>query len=188
MDRRHSLASPLRLMMLGSAGTGKSRTVRAFVGSRRERVRSDWDGELRRKRWVASSKASAEAGAERAGGRDPGPSVAEALGVPVEEVAAYLAAEREAGERRERQEAARAPEPPSVARVRAKLEERVRNSCLLAAPTGCASFQLRFGASTLHRVFGVPPGYVGPWKNHSDGRYLKMKARMEQARLLSWTR
>ena len=85
MDRRHSLASPLRLMMLGSAGTGKSRTVRAFVGSRRERVRSEWDGQLRRATWEASAKASAKARVERAGGRVSGPNVAESLGVQVDE-------------------------------------------------------------------------------------------------------
>ena len=34
-------------------------------------------------------------------------------------------------------------------------------SCLLGAPTGCASFQLKGGASTLHRLFGVPVGYCG---------------------------
>ena len=62
-------------------------------------------------------------------------------------------------------------------------EERVRNVCLLAAPTGCASFQLKFGASTLHRIFGIPVGYCGPWKNRTDERYKKMKTRMTQARL-----
>merc|ERR1712005_57456 len=63
------------------------------------------------------------------------------------------------------------------------MHEKVRHAAVLAAPTGCASFQLKFGASTLHRVFGVPVGYCGPWKNRSDGRYLKMKTRMDQARL-----
>ena len=54
---------------------------------------------------------------------------------------------------------------------------------MLAAPTGCASFQLKFGASTLHRVFGIPVGYCGPWKSRTDGRYLKMKTRLTQSRL-----
>ena len=54
---------------------------------------------------------------------------------------------------------------------------------LLSAPTGCASFQLKFGASTLHRAFGVPVGYCGPWKNRGDGRFKKMKTRMDQAKL-----
>ncbi len=64
-----------------------------------------------------------------------------------------------------------------------EMEERVRNVCLLAAPTGCVSFQLKFGASTLHRIFGIPIGYCGPWKNRADERYKKMKTRMTQARL-----
>ena len=39
MDERHSEADPLRLMVTGVAGTGKSRTVRSFVAARRKRVR-----------------------------------------------------------------------------------------------------------------------------------------------------
>ena len=62
-------------------------------------------------------------------------------------------------------------------------EEAVRDSCVLAAPTGCASFQLKFGASTLHRRFGIPVGYCGPWKSRDDARYRNMKTRLKQARL-----
>ena len=65
--------------------------------------------------------------------------------------------------------------------VKEKMEEHVRNCCLLSAPTGCASFQLRFGAATLHRSFGVPVGYCGPWTQ--DERFRKMKARLLQAQL-----
>ena len=119
LDGRHSLKAPLRMMLLGTAGTGKSRTVRSFVGSVRKRVRKDLAGKPGRGR-----------------------------GKELENV-----------------------------------DERVRNSCLLAAPTGCASFQLKFGASTVHRVFGIPVGYCGPWKNRGEGRYLRMKARLEQAQL-----
>ena len=54
---------------------------------------------------------------------------------------------------------------------------------MLAAPTGCASFQMRFGASTLHRQFGIPVGYCGPWKNRSTDRFLTKKKRMDQARI-----
>ena len=64
-----------------------------------------------------------------------------------------------------------------------EVEAEVRDVCLLAAPTGCASFQLKFGASTLHRAFGIAVGYVGPWKNRGDGRFRKMKTRMDQAKL-----
>ncbi|HIE69732.1 MAG TPA: hypothetical protein EYP98_05930, partial [Planctomycetes bacterium] len=113
--------------------------------------------------------------------------VAEMLGVPAEEAAAAAAAfdvarERSAGVRGGRAAAAD-DVSPVVAELKKKIDERVANSCLLAAPTGCASFQLKFGASTLHRMFGVPVGYCGPWKNRSDGRYLKMKTRIDQARL-----
>ena len=48
------------------------------------------------------------------------------------------------------------------AQLREQKEDKLRNVCLLAAPTGCASFQLKFGASTLHRIFGIPVGYCGP--------------------------
>ena len=42
---------------------------------------------------------------------------------------------------------------------------------------------MKFGVSTLHRIFGIPVGYCGPWKNRMDERYRKMKTRMTQARL-----
>ena len=66
---------------------------------------------------------------------------------------------------------------------RKDLEERVRNACLLAAPTGCASFQLKFGASTLHRIFGIPVGPCGPWNNRDGARFWKMKTRLLQAKM-----
>ena len=127
MDSRHTDSDPLRMMLLGSAGTGKSRTNRSFVSSKRNSVREEWEGPLQR---------------------------------------AQLGAKTDA-----------------YAKVKDKMEEHVRNACVLAAPTGCASFQLRFGASTLHRVFGIPVGYCGPWKNRADARFLKIKTRMDQARL-----
>ena len=71
----------------------------------------------------------------------------------------------------------------AVAIAKKEVEAQVRDVCLLSAPTGCASFQLKFGASTLHRAYGVPVGYCGPWKNRADGRFRKMKTRMEQAKL-----
>ena len=76
----------------------------------------------------------------------------------------------------------------AYAKAKDKMDEHVRNACVLAAPTGCASFQLKFGASTLHRVFGIPVGSCGPWKNRSDGRFfLKIKTRMDHGSL-SWMR
>ena len=71
----------------------------------------------------------------------------------------------------------------AVAIALKEVEAEVRDVCLLSAPTGCASFQLKFGASTLHRAFGVPVGYCGPWKNRADGRFRKMKTRLDQAKL-----
>ncbi len=44
MDDHDPERAPRRLMLLGSAGTGKSRTVRAFVGSKRRAVRERLDG------------------------------------------------------------------------------------------------------------------------------------------------
>ena len=76
--------NPLRLFVTGGAGTGKSRTIRSFVGRTQALVQ------------------------ERRGGRAGG------------------------------------------------------KACILAAPTGCASFQMKFGACTIHRAFGVPVGYCGP--------------------------
>ena len=43
----------------------------------------------------------------------------------------------------------------AVAIAKKEVEAQVRDVCLLSAPTGCASFQLKFGASTLHRAYGV---------------------------------
>ena len=122
MDSRHTDSDPLRMMLMGSAGTGKSRTVRSFVSSKRKSVKEEWAGPLQR----------AELGADA----------------------------------------------DACKKVKDAMDEHVRNSCLLAAPTGCASFQLKFGASTLHRVFGIPVGYCGPWKDRSNERFLKIKTRM----------
>ena len=76
--------NPLRLFVTGGAGTGKSRTIRSFVGRTEALVR------------------------ERRGAQSAG------------------------------------------------------KACILAAPTGCASFQMKFGACTIHRAFSVPVGYCGP--------------------------
>ena len=35
-------------------------------------------------------------------------------------------------------------------------DEAARGACLLGAPTGTASFQIKAGASTLHRLFSIP--------------------------------
>ena len=189
MDGRHKLTQPLRMLLLGSAGTGKSRTVRSFVGSRRGRVRTEWGPAVERARLRGRRRGEAAASAvgRRGGHGDQCTrSVAEMLGVPAEEAAAAVEAFDAAHarlEEKKRQELVAQAEEKASAVVFEEVEKRVRNSCLLAAPTGCASFQLKFGASTLHRAFGVPVGYCGPWKNRVDGRYRKMKTRLDQARL-----
>jgi len=81
---------PVRMIMTGTAGTGKSRTLRAIVRRRRER--------------------------EMAKG---------------------------------------------------KTEEESARCCISAAPTGCASFQMKYGATTLHRAFGLGIDFCGPTQNVS---------------------
>ena len=124
MDGSRRAGGPLRLMLLGGAGTGKSRTVRGFVGSRRARARRQVSG-----------------GFQIHGGGG----------------AVYGKKER----------------------------EKVRNSCLLAAPTGCASFQLQYRATTVHRAFGIPVHYCGPASKGARGseRFRRMRTRLQQAEL-----
>ena len=112
------------MMLLGTAGTGKSRTVRSCVGTRRARRKIQVDS------------------------------------VPLHQERRSAAEKREA----------------------------VTNSCLLAAPTGCASFQLKFGAQTIHRAFGVPVGFCGAWSEsarqvpqYAKTRYRNLRNRLEQA-------
>jgi hypothetical protein len=57
-----------------------------------------------------------------------------------------------------------------------------RSICALGAPTGCASFHMKYGASTVHRVFGVPVGYCGKMSKDS-GRYKRVQKRLLRARL-----
>ena len=94
----------MRMVMTGTAGTGKSRTLRAICGRRRARA------------WAAGLSA-----------------------------------------------------------------EDVRNSCVLGAPTGCASFQMRFGATTLHRAFGVPVGFCGSTRDRSSPNFVKRLKRLRAA-------
>jgi hypothetical protein len=191
MDGRHSLSSPLRLFMLGSAGTGKSRTVRACVHGRRQRVRLSYEHELFRAGLAARQRE--ESGASRTAARTEAEKEAakkflSMLGVSQQEVDAFVMAEetghlRPEGAGTGKSRGKNKKRSQRVTQVQEKVDEHVRNSCMLAAPTGCASFQLKFGASTLHRVFGIPVGYCGPWKSRTDGRYLKMKTRLTQSRL-----
>ena len=122
----------IRLFLLGSAGTGKSRTVRSFVCTLRDRVRAEFEKKIQDLACTRGNDVSVRA---------------------------------------------------KIEKLRVQKEEALRHVCLLAAPTGCASFQLKFGASTLHRIFGVPVGYCGPWRNKNDARFRKTKDRMDRSRL-----
>lgn len=90
--------------------------------------------------------------------------------------------------RRQRQEKIDACRLMGVVRSKLRImeedmKEDVRFCCQLGASTGCASLQLKFGASTLHRVFGVPGGDCGPAANRMSERYKIKKERMQRARL-----
>ena len=50
----------------------------------------------------------------------------------------------------------------AVARAGGTLED-IDGVATLAAPTGCASFRMKYGASTVHRQSGVPIGPSLPW-------------------------
>ena len=188
MDARHKVTDPLRLMLLGTAGTGKSRTIRSFVHAIREGVRETSRQALDHAKFLALERAKAR----RSGAVSTTSSgitadnVAMMLGVARSDVDAYLAAEKVNLERIGENATTKSAKKAEAAynELVAKFEERVRNSCVLAAPTGCASFQLRYGASTLHRVFGIPVGFCGKTKDlaRAGKRFLRMKTRMTQAR------
>ena len=58
-----------------------------------------------------------------------------------------------------------------------------REVCLLAAPTGCASFQLRHGACTVHSAFAVRPGFFGVTSNRESAYFLEKVRRWKAASL-----
>ena len=74
---------------------------------------------------------------------------------------------------------AEAAEAERARRERAAVAEL---RCVLAAPTGCASFQMKYGAVTVHRAFGVLPGFLGA-ANKSAEAFAKRQGRLQQARL-----
>ena len=177
MEERSSAKGPLRLLLLGTAGTGKSRTVRSFVGARRAKVRARWDDQVWQARQSAQRIEERSERHSRARASVPGVGVSsqnvlELLGVSPDQARKAASAADTARSRAQSSDGV-APEPPRSAEeywdVKKKMDEHVRNCCLLAAPTGCASFQLKFGASTLHRCFGVPVGYCGPWSKSQRG-------------------
>ena len=119
---RSSRSKALRMFLTGTAGTGKSRTVRSFVQARKE---------------MASESKRAELSCKGLEGAD----------------------------------------------LEQQVEEAGEDSCVLAAPTGCASFQMKLGAATIHRVFGVPVGFCGPTRNKRADGFLKRSRRLRAALL-----
>ena len=62
--------------------------------------------------------------------------------------------------------------------------EESGRACLLAAPTGCASFQMKYGATTVHRAYGIQPRrYCGPTHDKQSNYFLSRVARLRAARL-----
>ena len=119
---QETASKPVRCFLIGTAGTGKSRTVRSFVGAKRAVVRRTLEASIDSRRLQLSH-------------------------------------------------------------VQAEIKEAIRRCCQLGAPTGCASFQLKFGASTLHRLFGVPIGYCGPAANRTSENFKIKKEKMRLAKL-----
>ena len=60
--------------------------------------------------------------------------------------------------------------------------DAVVRAATLCAPTGCASFQMKYGAATVHRIFGIPVGLVTKMMAGTD-RFKKLQARLKLARL-----
>ena len=104
----------LRLIMTGTAGTGKSRTVHGIAELRQRTVR---EACLRR-------------------------------GVPVD-------------------------------------EEAVRSASVLVAPTGTASFQMKYGATTMHRAFSLSfNSFCGPQQTRDTAVFLKRMRRFRAASVI----
>ncbi len=61
--------------------------------------------------------------------------------------------------------------------------EAVDGAVALAAPTGCASFHMKYGAATLHRVFGINVGKFRRWTDHRNPRFMKVQKKLKRARL-----
>jgi hypothetical protein len=121
-------SQPVRFFLIGTAGTGKSRTVRSFVGAKRDVVRRSHLEKISLKRSMGTSRTI-------------------------------------------------------LRKMEDDMNEDIRFCCQLGAPTGCASFQLRFGASTLHRLFSIPIGYCGPARNTNSEMHKVKKRRMKKAKM-----
>ena len=125
---REEATRPVRCFLIGTAGTGKSRTVRSFVGAKRAVVRRKHMEKIDARRVLGATRAD-------------------------------------------------------IQRMERDMNEDLRYCCRLGAPTGCASFQLKFGASTLRRLFGMGIGYCGPAANRTSEKFKIKKDRLRRARL-----
>ena len=58
----------------------------------------------------------------------------------------------------------------------------------LAAPTGCAAFQMKSGAATVHRVHGVPCGFIARTSKEAQKseRFQKRRKRLKKASLFGF--
>ena len=70
------------------------------------------------------------------------------------------------------------------AKAAGKKGKQVSQCCLLAAPTGCASFQMKYGATTAHRAFSIPA--VGAFRRmgRQGERFRKKQAGLLNSRLI----
>ena len=135
---------PLRMVLTGKAGAGKSKTVRAIaVGERAAAFRE------------LESVAAAAGGERRVQGGRCGDAADAGLSMRGE-----MAVEQRARDQR---------------------VEQAEKTCVLAAPTGCASFQMKYGAMTVHRAFGVMPGFLGASNTSGEG-FMQRQRRLMAAR------
>ena len=63
-------------------------------------------------------------------------------------------------------------------------EEAVRSASVLVAPTGTASFQMKYGATTMHRAFSLGfNSFCGPQQTRATPAFLKRMSRLRAASL-----
>ena len=117
---RSSAKAPLRLLLLGTAGTGKSRTVRSFVGARRTRVRRQWDDQVWRARFSAQRQEENRARKKRSVVVDRGAvgsaNVLELLGFSEAQASAAVAAAGRVSQRNAQAQGDERREPPRDAK------------------------------------------------------------------------
>ena len=66
-----------------------------------------------------------------------------------------------------------------------KTQAQASQCTLSAAPTGCAAFHMKYGATTAHRAFGVGIRRCAPWTNAQrqaeKGAFKKSYDRLKKA-------